>query len=369
MSYNRSMLHRFFVPLLAILLLSASVACAQPSPDAMVIPMDSRLRLRDVPSLGSETLAFLDPGTPLHLSGRTADREWLQVRAPDEIEGWAAAEYINVFVDLEGVPVTTDLEALDRGYALPQDVAEHVRAIFTIGQDMGNRSDVFAKVGDSITVSSNYLHPIGQGVYNLGDFQYLQGVIDYFSRTPARDGLNSFSAYSVAAAVGWSASAVLSTRFTDPAQCQSGESPLLCEYRLLRPAVALIMFGTNDTSNLTAITYEHNLEQIVALSIENGVIPVLSTIPMRLGYEQKVAEFNAVVVKVTSAHHIPLWDYAGAMISLPGYGLDEDGVHPSIPAMGFEGSADFRSWNLYAGYVVRNLTALQVLHVVWKAIQ
>jgi hypothetical protein len=274
-----------------------------------------------------------------------------------------------VFVNLEDVPVTTELGVLDRGYALSEVVAEHVRAIFTVGQDKGNRADVFSKVGDSITVSSNYLHPIGQGVYNLGDFQYLQGVIDYFSRTPARDGMNSFSAYSVAAAVGWSTGAVLSTRFADPSQCQPGESPLLCEYRLTRPAVALIMFGTNDTSNLNAITYEYNLQQIVSISIDNGVIPVLSTIPMRLGYEEKVAEFNAVVAKVAWANSIPLWDYAGAMVSLPGYGLDEDGVHPSIPAMGFEGSADFHSWNLYAGYVIRNLTALQMLHVVWRAIQ
>jgi hypothetical protein len=279
------------------------------------------------------------------------------------------AEYVTVLIDLDDVPVTTDLEALDRGYALPDDVAEHIRAIFTVGQELGNRAGIFSKVGDSISVSNNYLHPIGQGIYNLGDFQYLQGVIDYFSAAPARDDLNSFDVTSVAAAVGWSTSALITTRYTDPSQCQTSETPLTCEYRLLRPSVALIMLGTNDIRHFEAPGYEGNLRQIVDMTIERGIIPVLSTIPMQIGYEQKVNDFNAVIAEVAASYDIPLWDYAGAMVGLPGYGLDTDGVHPTAPAHGFEGAADFRSWNLYSGYVIRNLTALEMLHLIWKVIQ
>jgi hypothetical protein len=364
--------HLVFLILAASLLLFIFIyaASAQEAPqDAMIAQMDSRLRLHPIPSLGSETLVYLDPATPLRLIGRTQDREWLQVRSPDRSEGWAVAQYITVFINLDDVPITTDLKALDRGYALPEEVAEHIRAIFTVGQDLGNRPDVFSKVGDSISVSNNYLRPIGRGIYNLGDFQYLQGVIDYFSATPARDDLNSFEAYSVAAGVGWSTAVMLTTRYTDPSQCETGETPLTCEYRLLRPSVALIMLGTNDIRHFEPPVYEGNVRQIVEMTIERGIIPVLSTIPMQVGFEQKVNDFNAVITEVAASYNIPLWDYAGAMVGLPGNGLDTDGVHPSIPADGFEGSADFRAWNLYAGYVIRNLTALEMLHLVWKAVQ
>ena len=192
-------------------------------PDAMVTPMNSRLRLHDAPSLGSPTQTFLDGAAPLNIIGRTADEEWLQVRTLDDVQGWVTAQYLTLFVSLDNVPITTDLAALDRGYALPDDVADQVRQIFEQGQSLGNRSDVFSKVGDSISVSSNWLHPIGQGIYNLGDFQFLQGAIDYFSRTAARDGQNSFDVNSVATGVGWSTDAILSPYYADPAQCASGE--------------------------------------------------------------------------------------------------------------------------------------------------
>jgi hypothetical protein len=37
--------------------------------------------------------------------------------------------------------------------------------------------------------------------------------------------------------------------------------------------------------------------------------------------------------------------------------------------MGVRGSADFRTYNLGYGYVIRNLTALQMLDAVWTAAQ
>jgi len=335
------------------------------SPDAIVMPMDVRLRAHPVPTLSSETSFFIDPGTPVEIIGRTADRTWVQVRAADG-EGWVVSEYIVVFIDLPPVPVTADSVGLDRGYALPPDVVEQVGAIYRRGQERGNRPNVFSKVGDSISESPHYLRPISRGLYNLGDFQYLQGVIDYFSAEIARDA-NSFGNTSIAAGTGWSSDAVISPEFADPSLCSAGETPLACEYRLVRPSLALIMFGTNDAGHFDPITYEYKLQQIIEFSIEQGVIPVLSTIPVRLGYEDKVARFNQVVVKNTTQYHIPLWDYGAAMTTLPNFGLDTDGVHPSIPAGGLKGAVDFRATNLYSGYVIRNLTALEMLDLVWKA--
>jgi hypothetical protein len=354
---------------LILLVIPACQIAAKDDPDAIVSLTDTRLRAHTAPVLASETTAFLDPADPLDIVGRTHDSEWLQVRAVDgDAEGWVVSEYLLVFADLEPVPITTDLSLLKRDNTLPPAVVENIQKIFQHGQELGNRPNVFSKVGDSITESPHYLRPLSSRPYNLGDFQYLQGVIDYFSTERASNG-DSFGNISLAAGTGWSSDAVISPEFADPEDCLTGETPLACEYRVVRPSIALIMYGTNDTGHFDAITYEYKLQQIIEYSIEQGVIPVLSTIPVRLGYEDKVVKFNEVVVKNTTLYNIPLWDFGSAMTDLPNFGLDTDGVHPSIPADGLRGAVDFRTFNLYSGYVIRNLTALQILDLVLKAVR
>src|SRR6185369_3208900 len=146
------------------------------------------------------------------------------------------------------------------------------------------------------------------------------------------------------------------------------ESALACEYRVVKPAYALIMFGTNDVAHLTVKTYAYNMGLIVKTSIADGIIPIISTIPVRIGYEQQVTDFNEALVKVARRYNVPLWEFGSAMQSLPDKGLSPDGTHPSIPPRGYKGAADFRPNNLYYGYVIRNLTALQMLDAVLLAV-
>ena len=140
---------------------------------------------------------------------------------------------------------------LQPAFPLAASVTERVRVIYTVGQALGNRANVFSKVGDSISVSRSFLGPVGEGRYQLGDHGYLQPVIDHFSAAPARQG-NSFENRSLAAGEGWAAWAALDPQFADAALCAPGETPLACEYRLTRPAFALIMFGTNDAGYRSA---------------------------------------------------------------------------------------------------------------------
>jgi hypothetical protein len=251
---------------------------------------------------------------------------------------------------------------------LSDAVVSRIRSIYSAGQALGNRADVFSKVGDSITVSSYFLQPIGEGVYHLGDYDELQPVIDRFSATNARDG-NSFINPSLAAGVGWAAWAVLDPSFADPAYCSAGESPLACEYRNTRPAIALIMFGTNDAAYRSSQQYRRDLLEIVQISRQMGVIPILSTIPVVPGYEQQVRELNGVVVEITTAETVPMWDYGEFMDDLPNHGLSWDNLHPSVPPGGYEAAADFRAPNLQYGYVMRNWTALQMLDTVWRRLE
>lgn len=360
-------MHRaVFFALILLVILPSSAARMQDS-NAFVIAMDTRLRLHTQPSLISETISFIDPASPLTVIGRTADSYWLNVRTGDA-EGWIISEFAEVLTDVAALPITTDLDALYLPYPLTGAVVKRLRETFVRGVEMGNRVDVFAKVGDSITVSMHYLQSIGSGLYNLGDFQHLQSVIDLFGSAAMSDGTNPFTRVSLAAGVGWTAPAVLDPKFADPNVCQPDESPLKCEYRLTRPMMALIMLGTNDVPRFDASIYEGNLQEIVDTSLKMGVIPIISTIPEQPGQETRIAEYNQVVRDTAERFAVPYWDFHYAMDSLPEHGLDLDGIHPSIPPRGYKGSGDFRPENLYYGYVVRNLGALQMLEMVRQAL-
>jgi hypothetical protein len=103
------------------------------------------------------------------------------------------------------------------------------------------------------------------------------------------------------------------------------------------------------------------MEQIVQTSEQMGVIPVISTIPHRRGFESPVDRLNAVIFELAEAYSLPVWDYAAMMDALPNGGLSSDNIHPSIGPGGYDSAADFTSDNLRYGYVMRNLTALQML--------
>ncbi|MFN8531646.1 MAG: SGNH/GDSL hydrolase family protein [Anaerolineae bacterium] len=249
-------------------------------------------------------------------------------------------------------------------YYLPLKTVEHIRQIYRLGEQRGNRAGVFSRVGDSISVSYNFLTYFGYDQYSLGRYDYLQTVIDYFGRTNARDG-NSFLNPSLAARVGWTAFGVLEPDNADAALCATGETPLVCEYRLVRPSIALIMFGTNDVGYVDPAAYRYNLSRIVDISEQMGVIPVLSSFPPRPGYETRVSEFNRIVQETAADHYIPFLDYYAALTELPNFGLSEDGIHPSAPPEEEATATNFRPPYLQYGYNVRNLTALEMLYTLW----
>lgn len=263
--------------------------------------------------------------------------------------------------------------------APPLDISRYVsepsprvRTIFRVGQRLGNRADVFAKVGDSITASNMSLRPLGEGVYKLGDYEeaYL-ATLQHFSTATARTG-NSFVNKSLAAKVGWSAFVVLNPDYADPAHCEEGESPLACEYRLTQPAFAFIMLGTNDVGFVSEATYRHNLERVLNETIRRGIVPLLSTIPPRTdnaNIGEKVMRFNAIVRELAQEYRLPLMDYYALMNTLPDKGLSDDGVHPNVPPRGYVAVADFNARDLQYGYTARNLLMLATLDAVWQYLQ
>jgi len=327
--------------------------------------------MRESPGTAGTILSELAASTPLFVFGRTEDNKWVQVTLMNGSSGWVSVGYLAVYVDLNTVDVTGVAEnAATAGITGASDVvsgiSSNARTIFLDGLAKGNIAYSFTRVGDSITASPNFLVPIGRGNYKLGEYGYLGTAVSFFSGPNGR-GANPFIASSIAARNGWSTESVLNPANADPNICRSGETPLACEYRLVKPSVALIMFGTNDSGGMPGATFQANLRTIVQTSINMGVIPVLSTIPPKhynAATDGRIFEFNDIIIATARAYDIPLWDYYSAMAALPGEGLSSDGVHPSSAADGL--NAVFDAQHLRYGYPMRNFTALQVLYQLWQ---
>lgn len=266
------------------------------------------------------------------------------------------------------VPIVSTPPETSNDLLLEASITSHIRNIYTLGQQLGNRNHVFSKVGDSITVSNSFLYPFGIGRYNLEDYSYLDTTIQQFSQHNANIG-NSFINESLASREGWSANAVLNPQMANAAHCLAGETPLLCEYRIVRPSIAFIMFGTNDSGYRTVDQYTADMHDIIRLSEENGVIPILSTIPNRPDVQQQVLRFNDVIRALATENQLPFIDLYAMTVHLPNYGLTTDNVHLSSSPLGITGTATFNAQNLTYGYVVRNLATLQALHIVQSSIE
>lgn len=353
-----------------------------PSPDAIVKASAAGLRLRTQPNTESNVLTNMDAGDALVIIGRSGNSEWLQVIAPNRQRGWTMSQFLDINVDVLRLPVTFGIDptVFSSGDELPPSViatdvitniTSRAQDIFDRGLTVGNRPNVFSKVGDSLTVATWAFYPIGWEQYQLGDYGYLQPVINNFSSEIIRDGDNSFSNVPLAADNAWTTTDLLDPTQGDPAVCGVNETPLDCEYRVIRPSIALILIGTNDVSEMDADTYRANLETILDKTIARSVLPVLSTLPDRTDYPAPIDEFNQIIRETAQQYQIPIWEYHNALDSLPNSGLDADGVHLSFPPVEvgqWDAAANFIGNNLNYGYNMRNLTALQVLDGIWRQV-
>jgi hypothetical protein len=342
----------------------------------------SSVQLRRGPSAAFAAVTALPGQTPLTVIGRTDDSTWLEAVTADGHEGWVMAQWVTLPVALTELPITWRMIAFvtptpgGSADALPTlapapnykfiyGIGPNIRQTFLRGQALGNRPNVFSKVGDSITESPAFLVSLGEGLYNLDQYANLRAAIDYFSQAEARAG-NSFVNPSLAAKTGWTSWSVINPRMADAAYCKEGEMPLVCEYRWTRPAFSIIMLGTNDLVQTPLAAYELQMRQVIEISLNMGVVPIVSTIPPMhwQGNEVPVEAFNQVIDRLAREYELPLCDYWAALQGLPNEGIASDGIHPSE-----SGGAQtiFTAHNLQYGMTMRNLVTLQAIDAVWRA--
>jgi hypothetical protein len=240
----------------------------------------------------------------------------------------------------------------------PIDVSVVARLRAIAGENPGLRADAFAKVGDSITASTDFLHCFQSPAKTvLGEHSALASVIERFRAT------GSFDRASDAARIGWSAWKVV----------VGSPSPLEREIAANEPRFALVQYGTNDIQLGQIHRFADNLFEIVDRLGARGTIPILFTIPARRDSAEAnlwVPRYNAVIRGIAQARQVPLVDYHRELSSRPNSGLAKDGIHPST----FQGkhgrnACALEPRGLEHGYNLRNLLALQALDRALRALE
>ncbi|HML23219.1 MAG TPA: SH3 domain-containing protein [Aggregatilinea sp.] len=342
---------------------------ADPAPACVALSTTSNVNVRYGPNADEfGVIGVIYAGQTLPVTGQNAAGDWYAVsfEAAGSLggprEGWIVANAVEARGVCDALPTLPDpgqpeeINLLMSIPVLPTLDAEHLRAIFERGQSLGNDPHAFTKVGDCNTDTSYYLAGFDEDNYDLGPYADLAPSIDYYA--------GSWEHISLAGQVGFNALSMLDPMWADPSQCHfsDDEGPLACEYRIQQPSAALMMFGPNDMINLTEAQYADALRDIIDLSLDRGVIPVLSTFTWH--HDQmwfKSLRLNAITVEIAQEYDLPLVNFWRAAQDLPNLGLVEGYTHLTAANTGRLFEIRFTGEEETSGYAARNLVMLQVL--------
>jgi uncharacterized protein YraI len=367
-----------FVFLLVCLLFAFASPAAAAEPVRFTITARSAI-IRSGPGTSYTLLKTASRNQIFTVTGRTADSTWLRVSVPRlKAEAWIFASLGRVRGSLNSIPVVTTTAPLTApaATAAPANISptpapvtasfsttgptnpviaaatSRAREIFQAGLSLGNNPRAFSKIGDCQSVTPYFMAAFDTpGQYGLGQYAYMQDTIDNFRGSFSRDGL--------AAMNGFNTAGVLSPLWANSKVCNKGESPLECEYRLNRPSIAIISLGTNGAWQSDG-DYETGLRRIIEISIQRGVVPILST---KADNVEGGGRFNLIMAKLAAEYDIPLWNFWLAASALPNFGI-VDQYHLSWGRSFFDDSI-----SMSHGWAWRNLTALQSLAAVWKGVR
>ena len=371
-------------------------AAEQVEPDAAVAERDAAT---ETPHVGEAVDAGTDAGAderPAACRART-----LEVRGPADAKSsveLADCRFTRTGVERvaqrcgrdEALRARLDLDRLDAAApALDAATATHVRSVVARGRAIGRNARSFGLAGDSLTLPSLFLGPFAAGAkpgFSLAPdvaarLRVAGGprlVMEHYRGEPVvRQGKVPVDAFAAprAAKIGARASWVLS----DDGR---GHSPLTAMIERVSPAVAVVMFGSNDAAyRMTepegvARGFAADLRHVVDALEASGVVVVLTT-PPRHGRAPSLpdcardpaepsnwrlaVQTNAVaaaVAELACERALPLVDLRAALEELPNHGLGKDGVHLTSFA---DGAGVLDEAGLSCGFNVRNYVTLKML--------
>jgi hypothetical protein len=233
-------------------------------------------------------------------------------------------------------------------------LAANLRRIAALGPQQSGA--VFAKVGDSHTVSRSFLHCFAGANVDLGGRTELVPALERFRKGVA-GATTPFDRDSLAAKVGWSAWSVIA------AGAGTG-SPLAKERLAIHPRYAVVMFGTNDLESRNLGGFAENLFAIADQLIAAGTVPLFSSVPPRdddAADDAWVPRYNAVARGVAQARQVPFMDLHRELLGLTGHGMAGDGIHLDTYVAGGVRPCALTADGLRHGNNVRNLVTLEAL--------
>ncbi len=218
--------------------------------------------------------------------------------------------------------------------AVSADELEWVAAMKSVHARFKGMPGTFAHFGDSITVTMAFWSPLAYQPNNLD--ADAAGDLTLVKKTMKNDCWRGWKGPE------YGNNGSMTIRWAD----DNVERWL----KKLNPEVVLIMFGTNDLTQVPPKEYETKTRAVVKRCLDNGSIVILSTIPPRSGLLDKSRQFADIVRKIAKDEKLPLVDYFGEIVKrrpddwdgslakfkdIPGdtYNVPtliaRDGVHPS----------------------------------------
>jgi hypothetical protein len=369
------------IPLIAAIV-TACLALSAPPAAAQVVQGATVLRETGVfagPGLTYPIADTLFENAQVIVIERSRVGTWLRVQLPNAartaaiIDGWVWRGDLafDPGFGLGPIPISplpdadlsTIVDPIEQVLSTPpiiSPLSEAMRAVFARGQELGNRPNVFTKVGDSLSADPTYLDIISQPDPVLGPYDYLAPTIAYFA-TPRTH-------YSVAARRGLTSLVAFDSMWSDPGRCEPGESPVICEYRLTRPLASFILFGPNDQIAMNGAEFEASMRALVEYTLDQGIIPILSTFSFSPAHPRadEAAEFNLILIRLADDYDVPLINLWLAARPLPRFGLEGDDIHMRLSGYRTVMLADGIETRF--GGALRNLLSFCMLHEIRLAL-
>ena len=251
-------------------------------------------------------------------------------------------------------PPVTNSPSLAEVTTLSPETRQHIDEIYAHGQTLGRNPRAFSKLGDSTIMAPGLLVQFDTGAYNLGDFAYLQSVVEQYA--------GSFERYGAATHVGLHSWTVFDPMIADKRWCLGNETLPACEFRLHNPSILFIRLGSNDAG--IPESFDQHTREVVQFTIDNGIIPIIGTKADRFEGPDNIN--NQILRQIAADYNVPLWDFDTIAATLPNRGLaPEDNVHidKATVTSDYTQPAAFQS-----GQAMQDLSALLMLDAIWQEI-
>jgi PKD repeat protein len=283
-------------------------------------------------------------------------------------DGQQASQQTTISVG-ENAPPPQNNDLVQQTPILPdfdqQNVQPRLRTIYENGVAQGKRASVFAVMGDDLALQPGYRVPFGDPGQAINNDTF-QAIVDWYRQTILGEN-NSFNRASAAAEAGWRAQDILDPSRSNPSRCNSGETPLDCELRIAQPAAVIVSVGYNDVLNNTdPNAFRGTMEQIIQTLLNNGVIPVVTTVQPIPGMEAQTAAINTAIIQAVqnvesnNGTTVLIYNLWLRFSQLSNNGLSGDNLTPSVAPAGAGDLSDDAVANF--GINARNRDVLRILN-------